>query len=49
MNTSQAQQELDQIVEEIERDGFVTLDSEDLPCLLKALKALANFHDPSDR
>ncbi|MBX6381476.1 MAG: hypothetical protein IRZ07_00675 [Microbispora sp.] len=40
MDIKQAKQELDEIVAEIEQDGFASLDYEDLPCLLKALAAL---------
>jgi hypothetical protein len=44
-NTTKAIQELDSIIEEIERDGFATLDSTDLPVLLKALAALEVLGD----
>jgi hypothetical protein len=37
---TQAIQELDSLIEEIEQDGFATVDSTDLPVLLKALAAL---------
>jgi len=40
ISVKQAKQELDEIVAEVEQDGFATVDSEDLPCLLKALAAL---------
>jgi hypothetical protein len=40
IDIKQAKQELDEIVAEIEQDGFASVDTEDLPCLLKALAAL---------
>jgi hypothetical protein len=40
ISITKAIQELDSLIEEIERDGFTTVDSLDLPVLLKAVAAL---------